>query len=85
MFSQMRGLIILLTNKSISKSSTAYISFLILKEMKKKKIDRMSVYDLYKLLKANGINSSRQLTLGLSFLYSVNIIDFEEAHIWIRK
>jgi hypothetical protein len=75
----------LLTNKSISKSSTAYISFLILKEMKKKKIDRMSVYDLYKLLKANGINSSRQLTLGLSFLYSVNIIDFEEAHIWIRK
>ena len=32
-----------------------------------------------------GITSSRQLILGLSFLYSVNIVEFEEANIWVKK
>ena len=43
-----------------------------------------AMYIGYLILKA-GITSSRQLILGLSFLYSVDIVEFEEANIWVKK
>ena len=46
---------------------------------------KISIYDVSKALKKAGITSSRQLILGLSFLYSVNIVEFEEANIWVKK
>ncbi len=62
-----------------------YIGYLILKEIQKRDTERVSIYDVSKALKKAGITSSRQLILGLSFLYSVNIIEFEEANIWVKK
>ncbi len=62
-----------------------YIGYLILKEIQKRDTEKVSIYDVSKALKKAGITSSRQLILGLSFLYSVNIIEFEEANIWVKK
>lgn len=75
----------MVANISSIKSSVMYIGYLILKEIKKQNCDKVSIYDISRMLKKKGINSSRQLVLGLTFLYSVNIIDFEEANIWIKK
>ncbi|MDO5516194.1 MAG: hypothetical protein Q4F66_01490 [Clostridium sp.] len=75
----------MLANSNNIKSSAMYIGYLILKEIKDKKADKISIYEASKVLKKEGISSSRQLVLGLSFLYSVDIIDFEEANIWLKK
>lgn len=75
----------MVANNNVLKSSAMYIGYLILKEIKKQDTDKVSIYDISKVLKKNGITSSRQLMLGLSFLYSVDIVDFEEANIWVKK
>lgn len=75
----------MVTNSSVLKSSAMYIGYLILKEIKKSGMDKVSIYDISNALKKNGIISSRQLLLGLSFLYSVDIVEFEEANIWVKK
>lgn len=62
-----------------------YIGYLILKEIQKQGKDKISIYDVSGALKKSGVFSSRQLVLGLSFLYSVDIIEFEEANIWVKK
>lgn len=62
-----------------------YIGYLILKEIQKRDAEKISIYDVSKALKKTGITSSRQLILGLSFLYSVDIVEFEEANIWVKK
>lgn len=67
------------------KSSAMYIGYLILKEIQEQNTDKVSIYDVSKALRKAGITSSRQLVLGLSFLYSVNIIEFEEANVWVKK
>ena len=75
----------MMANSNALKSSAMYIGYLILKEIQKQGGDKVSIYDASKALKKNGISSSRQLVLGLSFLYSVNIVEFEEANIWVKK
>ena len=75
----------MVANSSVLKSSAMYIGYLILKEIKKLGLDKVSIYDISKALKNNGVTSSRQLMLGLSFLYSVDIVEFEEANIWVKK
>ena len=67
----------MLASSNALKSSAMYIGYLILKEIQKRDTERVSIYDVSKALKKAGITSSRQLILGLSFLYSVNIIEFE--------
>lgn len=52
------------------KTSAMYIGYLILKEIKEKNVDKISIYDISRALKHSGINNSRQLILGLSFLFS---------------
>lgn len=81
----MKGMSIMVANNNSVKSSAMYIGYLILKEIKKKSSEKLSIYDVSRILKRKGINSSRQLVLGLSFLYSVDIVEFEEANIWIKK
>lgn len=76
---------IMVANNNDIKSSVMYIGYLILKEINEKNTDKISIYDISRALKRNGINSSRQLVLGLSFLYSVDVVDFEEANIWIKQ
>ena len=75
----------MLASSNALKSSAMYIGYLILKEIKKQEAGKISIYDVSKDLKKSGITSSRQLILGLSFLYSVNIVEFEEANIWVKK
>ena len=81
----MKGVSMMIANSNALKSSAMYIGYLILKEIQKQGRDKVSIYDVSKALKKNGISSSRQLVLGLSFLYSVNIVEFEEANIWVKK
>ncbi len=75
----------MMANSNALKTSALYIGYLILKEIQKQGRDKVSIYDVSKALKKNGISSSRQLILGLSFLYSVDIVEFEEANIWVKK
>ena len=75
----------MLASSNALKSSAMYIGYLILKEMQKQEAEKISIYDASKALKKEGLTSSRQLILGLSFLYSVNIVEFEEANIWVKK
>ena len=75
----------MLASKNNIKTSAMYIGYLILKEIKERDTDKISIYDVSKILKNNRITSSRQLILGLSFLYSVDIVEFEEANVWIKK
>jgi hypothetical protein len=75
----------MVANSNSVKSSAMYIGYLILKEIKEKNSEKVSIYDISRVLKKKGISSSRQLVLGLSFLYSVDIVEFEEANIWIKK
>lgn len=85
MYSLTKGVSMMVANSSVLKSSAMYIGYLILKEIKKLGLDKISIYDISKALKKNGVTSSRQLMLGLSFLYSVDIVEFEEANIWAKK
>ena len=66
----------MMANSNALKSSAMYIGYIILKEIQKQNTDKVSIFDVSKALKKAGITSSRQLILGLSFLYSVNIVDF---------
>lgn len=70
-------------NESI-KSSSVYIGFLILKELNKSNLKKISIYTVSDMLKKKGIKNSRQLIFGLSFLYSLGIIRFEEPYLWIE-
>lgn len=81
----MKGMSIMVTNSNSVKSSAMYIGYLILKEIKDRNSEKISIYDVSRILKKKGISSSRQLVLGLSFLYSVDIVEFEEANVWIKK
>lgn len=75
----------MMINSKMVKTSAAYIGYLILDGFYKSGNDKISIYDVSELLKKKGVNSSRQLVLGLSFLYSVDIVEFEEANVWIKK
>ncbi len=75
----------MIVSSSMLRSSAMYIGYQILKEIQKENTDRVSIYDISKALKTVGIFGSRQLMIGLSFLYAVGIVDFEEAMIWVKK
>lgn len=81
----MKGMSIMVASSNSIKSSVMYIGYLILKEIKVQNADKVSIYDISRALKRKGVNSSRQLVLGLSFLYSVDVVEFEEANVWIKK
>ena len=75
----------MVANSTTLKSSAMYIGYQILKEIQEQGTDQISLYDASKALKAAGMGGSRQLLMGLSFLYAVDVIDFEEAMIWVKK
>ncbi|MCM3638248.1 hypothetical protein M3152_10975 [Sporosarcina luteola] len=75
----------LVSEKGNIKSSSVYIGYLILKEIKKNKGRKISIYKISDSLKKSGINNSRQIIFGLTFLYSLGIIKFEEPYLWIDK
>lgn len=75
----------MVANPSTLKSSAMYIGYHILKEIQAQGKEKVSIYDVSRALKAAGMGGSRQLMMGLSFLYAVDIVDFEEAMIWVKK
>jgi hypothetical protein len=81
----MKGMSIMVANSNSIRTSVMFIGYLILKVIKEENVDKISIYDISRVLKQKGINSSRQLVLGLSFLYSIDIVEFEEANVWIKK
>lgn len=85
MYFRMKGLSITMIDSNAIKTSAMYVGYLVLDCIQKNKNQKVSIYDVTDYLKKKGIHSSRQLVLGLSFLYSVNIIEFEEANLWIKK
>ena len=66
----MKGVSMMVASSNALKSSAMYIGYLILKEIQKQDTDKVSIYDVSKALRKAGITSSRQLVLGLSFLYA---------------
>ena len=82
---QMKGVSTMLTNSRNAKMSAMYIGYLIINGIKNNNKEKVSIYDISSILKRKRITSSRQLVLGLSFLYSVGIVEFEEANVWIKK
>lgn len=75
----------MLVNSATAKTSAMYIGYVILDGIRRIDKEKVSIYELSEILKKKGIKSSRQLVIGLSFLYSVDVLDFEEANVWIRK
>jgi hypothetical protein len=75
----------MIANPNTLKASAMYIGYHILKEIQDQGKNKISIYDISKALKTAGMGGSRQLIMGLSFLYAVDIIDFEEAMVWVKK
>ena len=75
----------MLINKNLAKNTPQYLGFIILNGISGLSKEKISIYELSDILIGKNIKSSRQLIIGLSFLYSLGILDFEEANIWIKK
>ncbi len=67
------------------KTSAVYVASLILKQIQKQKVDRISIFEVSKELKKYNISRYRHLFFGLAFLYSSGIIDFKEPFIYIKN
>lgn len=67
------------------KTSSVYVASLILKQIQKQKVDKISIFEISKELKKYNISRYRHLFFGLAFLYSSGIIDFKEPFIYIKN
>lgn len=63
------------------KSSAAYIGYLILKSYKRSRKDKITIFDIFSKLRKKQLYNFRQIIFGLMFLYSLDLIDFEEPYI----
>jgi hypothetical protein len=64
------------------KTSVVYVGYLILKELRKNKDEKVSIFDLTEVLKKRNITHYRQIIFALMFLHSCGIIDFREPYIY---
>lgn len=65
------------------KTSPAYIGYLVLKQLKQTKEEKLMIYEIIENLKENlGIVHHRQLIFSLIFLHQSGIIDFAEPYIY---
>lgn len=72
----------LISKDETIKGSTVYIGFLILKELKKKEENKISIYELIeRLRKKQGLVHYRQALFSLMFLYASGVISFKEPYI----
>ena len=67
------------------KTSSVYVASLILKQIQKKRVDKISIFEVSKGLKKHNITRYRHLFFALAFLYSSGIIDFQEPFIYIKN
>lgn len=66
------------------KTSSVYVASLILQEFKKQKGERLSIFQLSAALKKQNIQQYRQMFFGLAFLYSADIVEFNEPYIYLK-
>jgi hypothetical protein len=64
------------------KTSVVYVGYLILKDLKRHKDNKVSIFDLTEMLKKRNIIHYRQIIFALMFLHSCGIIDFKEPYIY---
>jgi hypothetical protein len=63
-------------------NSTIYIAFLILKILKKKDA---TIFDIVDYLKKKNIINSKEIIISLSILFSMDLIEFKEPYICVKK
>ncbi|MCK9330495.1 MAG: hypothetical protein M0Q94_11515 [Candidatus Cloacimonetes bacterium] len=63
----------------------SFAGYLILKTFDKNKTDKLSVYELMDKIRRHGITTSRQLIIGLVFLFSVDLIMIDEVYVCLKK
>ncbi|KIC01314.1 hypothetical protein OA88_14515 [Flavobacterium sp. JRM] len=66
------------------KHSIVYIGYLILKDLSKSKNGRSTIYDIASSLNSQEVFSGEQLNYSLMFLYSLDIIEFEQPYIYVK-
>ena len=64
------------------KTSVVYVGYLILKELRKNKDDKISIFEVSEMLKKRNIMHYRQIIFALMFLHSCGVIDFREPYIY---
>ncbi len=67
------------------KTSSVYVASLILKMFQKKKLKKLSIFEVAEELKKYDVEHYRQVIFGLSFLYSAGVVDFKEPYIYTLK
>ena len=67
------------------KTSAVYVASLILKLFRKKKSQKLTIFEVNQELKKYEINNYRQIVFGLSFLYTTGVVDFKEPYIYTTK
>lgn len=70
-------------DKTVALHSPYYLGYLILRVLKEKKFH--TIYSLYDDLKKDYKITSRQLMMGMIFLFSLGLIEFSEARVWLIK
>lgn len=75
----------LLSKDENIKTSSVYVASLILKMFQKKKLKKLSIFEVAEELKKYEIEHYRQVIFGLSFLYSAGVVDFKEPYIYTLK
>jgi hypothetical protein len=75
----------LLSKDENIKTSSVYVASLILKMFQKKKLKKLSIFEVAEELKKYDVEHYRQVIFGLSFLYSVGVVDFKEPYIYTLK
>ena len=67
------------------KTSPVYVGYLILRLLKKKKEEKVMVYEVVDMLRDElGLIHYRQFVFALVFLYQSGVIDFAEPYIYSR-
>ena len=75
----------LLSKDENIKTSSVYVASLILKMFQKRKLKKLSIFEVAEELKKYDIEHYRQVIFGLSFLYSAGVVDFKEPYIYVLK
>ena len=63
-------------------NSTIYIAFLILKSLKKRE---STIFDVVDDLKKKNIINSKEIIVSLSILFSMDLVEFKEPYICVKK
>ena len=71
------------TNENI-KLSPVYVGSLILKQLKKSKQKKVSIFEIATMLQEYKIVAYRHIIFALMFLHACDIIDFKEPYIYIK-